>query len=384
MAIVKAPSLSLRLGPSAMQAQKQLGILTSGGDCPGLNAVIRAVVSHATLSYGWQVVGIPYATQGLLDRQVVPLPLHRFDLRGIDPLLSMGGTILGTTNKGDTMAQADEIIANYKALGLDALIAIGGDGSLAILSQLATLGHWQFIAIPKTIDNDVALTERSVGFDTAVNTITDALNRLTFTASSHDRVMVVEVMGREAGHLALHAGIAGGADVILLPEIPYSIQQICAHLAELRDRWQRRFAIVVVAEGIHASCDLGGLENQTLSCGSGQYIADCIAQSSSYPVDTRVSVLGHIQRGGIPSALDRLVAAAFGKAAVDLIAQGQTHQMVAWRGGRVVPVSLEQVREFSPMLVDPNCELVQTAQALGIYIGERSVTASLPAEPAVV
>jgi 6-phosphofructokinase len=281
-----------------MKLQKRLGILTSGGDCPGLNAVIRAVVSHATLTYDWQIFGIPYATQGLLEQQIIPLHMHSFDLRGIDPLLSMGGTILGTINKGNTLAQAEEIIASYAALGLDALIGIGGDGSLAILSQLALRGHWQFIAIPKTIDHDVALTERSIGFDTAVNTITDALNRLTFTASSHDRVMVVEVMGREAGHLALHSGIAGGADVILIPEISYSISAVCRHLAELRDRWKRRFAIVVVAEGIHLLNDSAPLPNQKPSCGTGQFIADAIAACSVYPVDTRVSVLGHIQRGG--------------------------------------------------------------------------------------
>ncbi|XGV97930.1 MAG: ATP-dependent 6-phosphofructokinase [Leptolyngbya sp. BL-A-14] len=353
-----------------MEAQKRLGILTSGGDCPGLNAVIRAVVSHATLTYDWQVFGIPYATQGLLERQTIPLHVHSFDLRGIDPLLSMGGTILGTINKGNTLACMDDINASYQALKLDALIGIGGDGSIAILSQLALHGHWQFIAIPKTIDNDVALTERAIGFDTAINTITDALNCLTFTAASHDRVMVVEVMGREAGHLALHAGIAGGADVILIPEIPYTIKNACAHLRELRNRWQRRFAIVVVAEGIQPAQDANFLPNQKPSCGRGQYIADCIAKVSSYPVDTRVSVLGHIQRGGIPSALDRLTAAAFGKTAVDLIATGQSNQMVAWQHGQVVAVPIQEVCHLNPCAVTPNSDLVQTARALGIYVGE--------------
>lgn len=353
-----------------MKAQKRLGILTSGGDCPGLNAVIRAVVSHATLTYDWQVFGIPYATQGLLEQQIMPLHMHSFDLRGIDPLLSMGGTILGTINKGNTLAQAEDIIASYAALGLDALIGIGGDGSLTILSQLALQGHWQFIAIPKTIDNDVALTERAIGFDTAVNTITDALNRLTFTASSHDRIMVVEVMGREAGHLALHAGIAGGADVILIPEISYSVQEVCRHLAELRDRWKRRFAIVVVAEGIHLLNDSTPLLHQKRSCSTGQLIAEAIAACSAYPVDIRVSVLGHIQRGGIPSALDRLTAAAFGKTAVDLIAQGKSNWMVAWQNGQVVPMPLEQVCDRSPLSVNPNSDLVKTARALGIYVGQ--------------
>ncbi len=353
-----------------MKTQKRLGVLTSGGDCPGLNAVIRAVVSHATLAYDWQVFGIPYATQGLLERQVIPLHMHSFDLRGIDPLLSMGGTILGTINKGNTLAHIDEMIASYQALALDALIGIGGDGSIAILSQLAFQGKWQFIAIPKTIDHDIAVTERSIGFDTAVNTITDALNRLTFTASSHDRVMIVEVMGRESGHLALHSGIAGGADVILIPEIPYSVEAVCRHLAELRDRWQRRFAIVIVAEGIHPALDSKYLPDHKPSCGRGQYIADCIAKVSTYPVDTRVSVLGHIQRGGIPSALDRLTAAAFGKIAVDLIANGQSNQMVAWQNGQAVAVPIEQVCDRSPFAVEPQSDLVQTARALGTYVGE--------------
>jgi 6-phosphofructokinase 1 len=353
-----------------MKTQKRIGILTSGGDCPGLNAVIRAVVHHATLTYDWSIFGIPYATQGLLERQLIPLHMHSFDLRGIDPLLSMGGTILGTINKGNTLAHIDELIASYDALKLDALIGIGGDGSLAILSQLAHRGNWQFIGIPKTIDNDVALTERSIGFDTAINTITDALNRLTFTASSHDRVMVVEVMGREAGHLALQSGIAGGADVILMPEIPYSIEAVCRHLAELRERWQRRFAVVVVAEGIQPAQDEDYLPNQKPSCGMGQYIADCITKCSRYPVDTRVSVLGHIQRGGIPSALDRLIAAMFGKTALDLIAEGKSHQMVAWQNGRVVAVPIEQVCKHSPSMVNPESDLVRTAHGLGIYIGE--------------
>jgi ATP-dependent phosphofructokinase / diphosphate-dependent phosphofructokinase len=361
-----------------MTTQKRLGILTSGGDCPGLNAVIRAVVSHATLTYDWQIVGIPYATQGLLERQVLPLHMHSFDLRGIDPLLNMGGTILGTINKGNTLARIDDIIASYQALELNALIGIGGDGSIAILHQLALHGSWQFVAIPKTIDNDVALTERSIGFDTAVNTIADALNRLTFTAASHDRVMVVEVMGREAGHLALHSGIAGGADVILIPEIPYSIQAVCTHLAELRDRWHRRFAIVMVAEGIHPARNASYLPNQKPSCGRGQYIADCIAKYIDYPVDTRVSVLGHIQRGGIPSALDRLMAAAFGKTAVNLIATDRSNQMVAWQNGQVVGVPIAEVCERSPLGVDPEGDLVQTARALGIYVGESESSKALP------
>lgn len=351
--------------------QKRIGILTSGGDCPGLNAVIRAVVSHATLTYGWEVLGIPYATKGLLEQKAIPLCVHGLDLRGIDPLLNMGGTILGSINKGDTLNHIDEILASYRALELDALIGIGGDGSLAILNQLRNAGNWQFIAIPKTIDNDVALTEHVVGFDTAVNTIVDALNRLTFTAASHDRVMIVEVMGRSAGHLALHAGIAGGADVILIPEIPYSIKDVCSHLQRLRDDWGRKFAIIVVAEGACVACDASCYaECETPSCGIGQHIASEISCCSHKQIDIRASVLGHIQRGGIPSALDRLVATAFGKAAVDLIAQGDSGKMVAWRNGKVEPVEIGTVIAQSPLLVSTNSYLVSTARALGIYLGK--------------
>jgi ATP-dependent phosphofructokinase / diphosphate-dependent phosphofructokinase len=360
--------------PVPMGKQKRIGILTSGGDCPGLNAVIRAVVSHATLTYSWEVVGIPYATQGLLERKAIALTMHGLDLRGIDPLLSMGGTILGTINKGDTLAKTSEIIASYQALALDALIGIGGDGSLMILHHLAQQGNWNFVAIPKTIDHDVALTERVIGFDTAVNTITEALYRLTFTAASHDRVMIVKVMGRKAGHLALHSGIAGGADVILIPEIPYSIAGICSHLAELRERWGRKFAIVVVAEGANLASEesLGKAMHQPIkssACGMGQYVADQIAQYSHNSIEIRASVLGHIQRGGIPGALDRLTAAAFGKAAVDLIFHAQSNQMVAWQNGQVITVPLPDVLAKSPSLVDPNGYLVDTARSLGIYVG---------------
>lgn len=357
-----------------MEPRKRIGILTSGGDCPGLNAVIRAVVNHATLTFGWEVLGIPYATEGLLERKASVLNLHGLDLHGIDPLLGMGGTILGSINRGDTLEHAHEIIAGYQALGLDALIAIGGDGSLAILRDLACKGNWNLVGIPKTIDNDLALTERSIGFDTAVNTITDALNRLTYTAASHDRVMVVEVMGRAAGHLALHAGIAGGADVILIPEIPYSIANLCQKIAELRDKWGRRFAIVVVAEGVTTETGTTSVYTDSLGqvClrGIGQYIAEQVAHWSARKIDTKVTVLGHVQRGGMPSAIDRIIATAFGKAAVDLIAQGQYDQMVTWQRGEVVNVPLEDVLRQSPCPVNPNDFLVQTARALGVYIGE--------------
>jgi ATP-dependent phosphofructokinase / diphosphate-dependent phosphofructokinase len=359
---------------------KRLGILTSGGDCPGLNAVIRAVVNHASVTYGWEVVGIPYATQGLQQRQSIALSRFGLDLRGFDPLLHMGGTILGSLNKGDTLDQAESVLVGYQELGLDALIAIGGDGSLAILNQLAQMGHWQFIGVPKTIDRDVALTEQVVGFDTALNTVTDALNRLVFTACSHDRVMIVEVMGRDAGHLALQAGIAGGADVILIPEIPYTVQGVCDHLTELRTRWGRKYGIVVVAEGATcaADCTLSCAQERN-ACGMGQYIANEIHQHSGGELDTRVSILGHIQRGGIPTAQDRLLATSFGTAAVDLVAQGATGQMVAMQLGQVVAVPLADVIAQSPTTVAADDPLVATARGLGIYLGDTSTV--VPSTP---
>jgi len=365
-----------------MNTRKRIGILTSGGDCPGLNGAIRAVVNHATLTYGWEVVGIPYATEGLRSRTSIPLNCHGLDVRGIDPLLSMGGTILGTINGGNTLAESKDIINSVHEMGLDALIAIGGDGSLAILRQLALEGNWNLIAIPKTIDNDVGVTERSIGFDTAINTVIDALNRLTYTASSHDRIMIVEVMGREAGHLALNAGIAGGADVILLPEIPYSVQEVCHHLDELRDRWGRKFAIVVVAEGIQPepSSPICAYPDGSAACGMGQYIADQIKRLRSQPAEIRVSVLGHIQRGGMPSGLDRLIAASFGTTAIDLVAENRFDQMVTWQGGRVTVHPLAEVLAQSPRLVDPNDFLVQAARALGIYVGSQVEAVNLHPE----
>lgn len=358
---------------------KRLGILTSGGDCPGLNSVIRTVVSHATLTYGWEVLGIPYGTQGLREGHSIALNLHGLDLHGIDPLLSLGGTILGTINRGDTLAHIPEMTAGYQALGLDALIAVGGDGSLSILRELALQGNWPLVGIPKTIDNDVALTERAVGFDTAVNTVLDALERLSSTAASHDRVMVVEVMGRTTGHLALQAGIAGGADCILIPEMPYTLANLRHHLGQLRDRWGRRCALVVVAEGVKT---LGGTPSTYVDSlgqerlrGIGEYIVEHLTHTPAGPIEARVTILGHVQRGGCPTAADRLLAAQFGQRAVDLVAEGVRDCMVAWQAGQVEAVPLAEVVRLSPARVQPDSPLLATAQALGIYLGDGVGTA---------
>lgn len=357
---------------------KRIGILTSGGDCAGLNAAIRAVVHRAIGTYGWEVIGISRSTQGLLQRPIDARPLELTDTYS---LLTTGGTILGTTNKGNPFAfpKADgtvgdcseEIIDGYRQLGLDALIGIGGDGSLAILRKLAVQGGFNLVAIPKTIDNDLGSTERSIGFDTAVNIATEALDRLHFTAASHSRVMILEVMGRDAGHIAVSAGIAGGADIILIPEIPYSLNAICSQVEALKARG-RNFALMVVAEAVcteagekvtrtHAlsQCRLGGV---------GQYLADHI--SAKTEAETRVTVLGHVQRGGTPSPLDRLIATAFGVAAVDLIAEGQFDRMVSWQHRRVVSVPIERAIAHY-QAVDPHGTLVRTARAMGICMGDR-------------
>jgi 6-phosphofructokinase 1 len=360
-----------------MGEHKRIGILTSGGDCAGLNAVIRAVTHRAIGTYHWEVLGICRATQGLMSR---PPQVMALDTEKVDEILIRGGTVLGTTNKGNPFAfpqpdgtvrdRSREIIEGYHQLGLDALIGIGGDGSLAILRKIAQQGNLNFVGIPKTIDNDVGLTERSIGFDTAVNIATEALDRLHFSAASHDRVMILEVMGRDAGHIAISAGIAGGADIILIPEIPYTIENICRKIQQRQEQGQN-FCVVIVSEAVcteageavkisdrFGECRLGGI---------GQYLADRISACSG--AETRVTVLGHIQRGGIPSPLDRLLASAFGVAAVDLIAAEQYDQIVTWQNRQVVSVPIESaIGEYQA--VDPNDTLVKTARGLGICLGD--------------
>ena len=360
-----------------MGEQKRIGILTSGGDCAGLNAAIRAVVCRAVGGYGWEVLGIRQATQGLMHHPPQAVQLYP---EKVDPLLVAGGTILGTTNKGDPFAfpmpdgtvcdRSQDIIDGYHQLGLDAIIGIGGDGSMAILRQIAQQGNLNLIAIPKTIDNDVGVTEHSIGFDTAVNTATEALDRLHFTAASHSRVIILEVMGRDAGHIAITAGIAGGADVILIPEIPYTIANVCHKLKE-RQEQGKNYSLVIVSEAVRTetgeSVCITDRLGQCRYGGIGDYLADRICACSG--AETRVTVLGHVQRGGTPSPLDRLVASAFGVAAVDLIAAGEYDQMVTWQNRRVVSVPIaEAIAQYRA--VNQNGTLVKTARGLGIYLGD--------------
>lgn len=379
-------------------SKKKIGILTSGGDCPGLNAIIRSVVKYANLRQ-WEIYGIPRGTDGFIDvvkgkLQVEDLKLqpHGYDvpgvLQGLDVLQFMSGSVLGSLSRGNPAEESvtQDILEGYKRFDLDALIAIGGDGSLDIIYDLAKKGGWNLVVIPKTIDNDVAFTERSVGFDTARNTVTQALYDLTFTAASHERIMVVQVMGRDAGHLALHAGIAGGADCILIPELTpkltdATIEGICKYIAKLR-KDRRKFALVVIAEGVH------GLDNK-----KDAYIAETLADlikdyshrlsngnnQELDTIDTRATVLGHLQRCGVPSSFDRILATVFGIKALDLIEQECYNRLVVWQNGSVESKSLEQIMPMikwchqentCPAPVDPEGFMVRTALSLGIYLGE--------------
>jgi 6-phosphofructokinase 1 len=361
-----------------MAGIERIGILTSGGDCAGLNAVIRAVVHRAVEGYGWRVIGIRQGTAGLMARPVEAGPLDLSLFTGA--FLRMAGTILGTTSAGDPfdfplpdgsrIDRSEEVIEGYRSLGLDALIGVGGDGSLAILRRLACQGGIDLVGIPKTIDNDVGLTEVSVGYATAVKVACDALDNLLPTAASHSRVMVLEVMGRDAGHIALAAGISGGADVILIPEIPYRMAAVAGKIEELRERG-RTFALVVVAEAVRRESGEAvawrGAGSGSRYGGIGYDVAERIAELTG--AETRVTVLGHLQRGGMPTPRDRLMASVFGVHAVDLIAAGRFDRMVAWSARRVVDVPLADAIA-SYLAVDPAGPLVHTARGLGICLGD--------------
>ncbi len=360
-----------------MTPPKRIALLTSGGDCAGLNAALRAVVLRAC-GLGWEVIGVKTGIHGLLSRPLQTVPLSP---RNVDTfMMRQGGTILGTTNKGDPFAYpmpdgtvkecTQEIIDGFRSMGCEALIGIGGDGSLDILHRLAQKGGFPIVGIPKTIDNDVPLTETAIGFDTAVAVATEALDRLQPTAASHDRIMVLEVMGRDAGHIALSAGIAGGADVILIPEIPYDINKVATHIKKIRNQG-RNFALVVVSEAVRAPDGEKVMNeffgNQKRLGGIGHVIGEQIAHLCQ--AETRVTVLGHVQRGGEPSHYDRLIASAFGVHAVDLIAAGKTGRMVAYVNRQVIDVAISDAVKHNK-LVESGSSFLKTARGLGICLGD--------------
>jgi ATP-dependent phosphofructokinase / diphosphate-dependent phosphofructokinase len=355
-----------------------LGILTSGGDCAGLNAVIRAVTYHAVQVYGWKVLGIQDGTSGLIERPLRyrALAMDTFDGR----LLRESGTFLGTSSQGNPLNfrmpdgtfrdRTPEFAEGVGALGLDALVVIGGDGSMRIISELCARAGTPMVGVPKTIDNDVHCTQFAVGFATAVNVVTEALDRLQPTAASHHRVMILEVMGRDTGHIALNGGIAGGADVILIPELPYTIEGVAEHIRHVLSHG-RTHALVVVAEGVKTEAGkkafVADARGQTRYGGIGQYLMEALAPRTS--ADIRVTILGHVQRGGTPSPRDRLLASSFGVHAVKLVAQGRFGRMVAWQERGVIDVPLSQVT-IGPRTLDPDDPLIHTARGLGIYVGE--------------
>ena len=321
---------------------KRIGVLTGGGDCPGLNAVIRAVV-RASIQYEWDIVGIRNGWKGLIDGEIELLTDY-----AVSGILPKGGTILGSsrTNPYKNAEDLQKVKDNLKRFGIDALVAIGGDDTLGVAMKLNEEGI-PVVGVPKTIDNDLSGTDYTFGFDTAISIVTEAIDRLHTTAESHHRVIVVEVMGRHAGWIATMAGIAGGADEILIPEVPFDIEEVCTHLKARYDKG-KNFSIVVVAEG--AKPKEGGMvvTQSDEKDEFGHVRLGGIAHSLSREiknrlnVDTRVTILGHVQRGGTPTAHDRVLATRFGVKAVELIRDGDFGMMAGLQGDDIVPVTLKE------------------------------------------
>lgn len=360
----------------------RIGILTGGGDCPGLNAVIRAVSKTAMLQYGWEVWGVEDGFLGLIRNR-----MRRLEMGDVSNILTLGGTILGTSNRANPSHFAvgndadgkpifrdvtNRVVEHVKERALDALVVIGGDGTMTGAAQLMKHGI-RCVGIPKTIDNDLMNTEMTFGFQTAVQTATDALDRIHTTASSHHRVMIVEMMGRNAGWLTLHAAMASGADVILIPEIPYDADKVCDFCVE-RSRRGKAFTIIAVSEGakprggeqvvdrvVHDSPDpirLGGVS---------EVLSNEIAKRTG--LETRATILGHVQRGGTPCAADRVLATQFGLAAALLLAEGRLNRLVVLQSGRITDTSIDEVAD-QQRLVSLDDPLIQAARSIGNYMGD--------------
>src|SRR5215468_4162270 len=353
---------------------KRVGILTSGGDCAGLNATIRAVALRAHHGYGWTTIGIRYGTLGLLERPVEAVTLEPARLDAA--LARHGGTFLGSSNRGNPFAfpmkdgslknRSGEMLEGLQQLALDGLIGVGGDGSLEILRRLFSPIDLPFIGVPKTIDNDVTNTERAIGYSTAVEVATEALDRLQPTGASHERIMVLEVMGRDAGHIAIAAGIAGGADVVLIPEVPWRLERVVEHIEDLRAAGHTS-ALVVVAEAAGQADEALDAANDAPAQGVGEWLARRLSHATG--AEARATVLGHVQRGAMPTAEDRLLASALGVRAVDLLAASKADRMVGWWHRQVIDVPLAKVVGRSST-VDRDGTLILTARALGICLGD--------------
>ncbi len=363
-----------------MSTLEQIGILNGGGDAPGLNAVTRAVVRAAYFRYNAKVIGIFDGFDGLIwpekSKELTP-----FNVRGILP---RGGTILGTTNRGNPFKYpmvengktvvrdfAQRVIDNIKHMKIDALIVVGGDGTLSIAREFHRRGV-PLVGVPKTIDNDLSATDVTFGFDTALHTVTDAIDKIHTTAESHGRVMVIEVMGRDAGWIALEAGVAGGADVVLIPEIPFGLDHVRAKI-EARRTAGNRFSLIVVAEGCKLQADdpLWQAQRNAPQFAGKMSIGNLVGTLLGLDgkLEVRVTVLGHLQRGGSPSPFDRLLSTRLGKAAVDLVAQEQFGRMVCLHGGTISSCTLDEAVGHLKT-VPPECDLIQAARAIGTSFGD--------------
>ena len=363
--------------PDCMQKLKRIGILTGGGDAPGLNAVIRAVVK-AGVNDGIEVVGLEDSFDGLIE----PNRSRVLSAKDVTGILRRGGTILGTVNRGDPFAHQIEtsegkqdystrVVEMFHRMGLDALVVLGGDGTLAIAHKFSQMGI-PLVGVPKTIDNDIVGTTNTFGFDTAVAFATDAIDRLHTTAEAHRRIMVVEVMGRYTGWIALYAGLGGGADAILIPEIPCDLKKVAQSIQE-RDAWGAHFSIVVVAEGAK---EMGGSASLVKQAsigraerlgGMGHRVAAELEEMTGK--ETRVVVLGHLQRGGSPTAFDRVLATRFGGKAVEMLKAGETDRMVAFKPPSIGSVPLEEV-VGKTRTVPLDFDVVRTARAIGVSFGD--------------
>ncbi len=359
---------------------KKIGVLTGGGDCPGLNAVLRAVVKTAKVKYGYEVIGFKDGYRGLVMNNYV-----QFKPGDVSGILDKGGTILGTSNrdnpfkfrverngKVDYVDMSDRVIDNLHAHSIDCMVMIGGDGTLTSARDFARMGV-NVVGVPKTIDNDLSATDTTFGFMTAVDTATDAIDKLHSTAESHHRVMILEVMGRYAGWIALASGVAGGADVILIPEIPYDINKVCEKIKE-RSAAGKHFSIVVAAEGaksVDGELVVSKVVNDSPDPirlgGIGNRLAEEIERIAC--IETRVTVLGHLQRGGRPVPYDRILSTRYGVKAMELVSEGKFGMMVGLQGDCITAVSLEDA-VGKLKTVPPDGELVKIAKSVGVGFGD--------------
>ena len=354
---------------------KKIGILTSGGDCSGLNAVIRAVV-NAAAKKGMEVYGIHDGTNGLTESPLSYEILTEHNFSDM-PWARLGGSYLGSINSGVKMESVAEMSKRFgkgvKELGLDAVVVVGGDGSMNIVSNYCKGAGIRMVGIPKTIDNDTPITQASVGFETACQVCTTAIDTLESTARSHNRALIAEVMGRDAGHLAIHSALAGCADVCLVPEIPYKIDGVIAKLKEIKASG-RNHAVIVVSEGIKTeNGDIVNKETnkvgEAVHGGIGQYLSSELNKRYS-TFQTRVTALGHLQRSGVPVAKDRLLAVLFGTKAIDLLDKGETDKMLIWDDNEVKYVSIEEVVKRGTAVLDTKSEYIRAAVNVGMYVGE--------------